>query len=191
MHAQPEASTLVLARYYYHQLYTIHNIAFSLPFPCKLYVKEHPVIIKTKSVSFYRALKRIPNVVLISPQEDTQKLIQKAAGIITLTSTIGMEAVLAGKPTYVLGNVSYDFHPGCIKVKNFDELEEQIRLTMQEAHVGSRRAKNSSELRSLNLRFITSYFRNTIPGNIVSASSKNDANDYKLICRHIKERIGS
>ncbi|MDO8577334.1 MAG: hypothetical protein Q7R55_00500 [Candidatus Wildermuthbacteria bacterium] len=182
LHTQPEASTLVLARYYYNQLYTIHNIAFSLPFPYKLYVKEHPVVIKTKPGSFYLALKRIPNVVLISPRENTQKLIQKAAGVITLTGTVGMEAVLAGKPTYVLGKVSYDFHPGCTKVKNFDELEEHIRLDM-------RKPKELSKLNSINARFAVSYFRNTVPGNIALASSKHDTNDYKLVYLQLKEGI--
>lgn len=183
LHTQPEASTLVLARYYYNQLYAIHNIAFALPFPYKLYVKEHPAIIKTKPGSFYRALKRIPNVVLISPLENTQALIQKSAGVVTLTSTIGMEAVLAGKPTYVLGNVSYDFHPGCTKVKNFDELEERIRLDMRKP------PEDLGDLAIVNVRFITSYLRNTIPGNIASSSSKRDTNDYELIYRRIKERI--
>ena len=38
---KPESSTSVLARYYCDDLSVIKNIAFNIPFGCKLYVKEH------------------------------------------------------------------------------------------------------------------------------------------------------
>lgn len=179
LHFQPESSTSVQAMYFCDQLNSIKNIAFSLPFPCKLYVKEHPSAIGTKPGSFYRKIKEIPNVVLISPYENVENLIKKSEGIVTLTSTIGMEAVLSGKPVYVLGDVFYDYHPLCRKVNGFEELRKKI----QEDIINKPVVVN---LENINIRFIVSYFKNTIAGNIVAASSKNDTNDYRAIYKDIK-----
>ena len=125
LHIQPELSTSALATYFYNQLNTVTNIAFSLPFPYKLYVKEHPLAFEGKEKSFYQELKRIPNVVLISSKENNEFLIKKSKGVITLTSTMGMEAALVGKPVYILGDVFYDYHPLCKRVDSFEELRQR------------------------------------------------------------------
>ncbi len=179
LHLQPEASTAVRAMYFCDQINTIKNIAFSLPFPCKLYVKEHPSAIGTKPGYFYKKIKEIPNTVLVPPYESVENLIKKSQGVVTLTSTIGMEAVLAGKPVYALGDVFYDYHPLCKKVNSFEELKQKIKEDIVNGTV-------VKDLENINIRFITSYFRNTISGNIVAASSKNDTNNYKAIYKDIK-----
>jgi capsule polysaccharide modification protein KpsS len=177
---EPEASTLVLATYYSNQLATIKNIAFTLPFPYKLYLKEHPGSIGTRLDSFYQELKNIPNVVLLSSEESTPEIVAGARGVITVTSTVGMEAALSGKPVYVLGNVFYSYHPLCKKVMNFRDLKERIREDLK-------RKPDISSLKEINLRFIASYLRNTICANIFLAQEKKDTNDYELICREIRD----
>ncbi len=175
---QPEASTSVWATYYCDQLNTIKNIAFTLPFPYKLYVKEHPASVGLRPRSFYKKLLEIPNLVLISPQENIEQIVKKSTAVITLTSTIGMEAVLAGKPTYILGNVFYSFHPLCRKVENFEELKEAIQNDLINK-------SNIDNLENINERFIASCFRNTIKGSIVSASQEKDTNNYKSIYQNL------
>jgi len=179
LQVQPEASTLVLAPSYENFITTIKNVAFRLPFPAKLYVKEHPAFVGHRSASFYRELKAIPNVMLISPKSSTPELVQKCTGVIVLTSTVGMESALAGKPTYVLGNVFYSYHPLCRQVRNFDELEERLREDLSNP-------PSLANVQELNTRFLVSYLRNTIAGSVVAASSDNDTNDYKLIYKEIK-----
>ena len=176
---EPEASTLVLATYYSDQLATIKNTAFTLPFPYKLYLKEHPGSIGTRLDTFYQKLKKIPNVVLLSADEPTPEIIAKAKGVITMTSTVGMEAALSGKPVYVLGNVFYSYHPLCKKVANFEDLKEKISEDLKGK-------PDISNLEETNLRFIISYFRNSICANMFLAKEKEDTNDYKLICRELK-----
>jgi len=178
LHYQPEASTSVWATYYNDQLNTIKNIAFTLPFPYKLYVKEHPASIGLRSGGFYKKLKELPNVVLISPEENIENIIRKSSGVITLTGTAGMEAALSGKPVYVLGNVFYTYHPLCRKVKNFDELRGAIEKDLTNKI-------NTDNLEDINCHFIVSYFRNTIEGTIVSASQEKDTNNYELIYKNI------
>jgi capsule polysaccharide modification protein KpsS len=160
-------------------LNTVKNIAFTLPFPYKLYVKEHPASVGLRPKSFYKKFKKLPNVVLISPEENIESIIKKSSGIITLTSTVGMEAALVGKPVYVLGNVSYSYHPLCRKPRNFEDLKNNIEKDLVDKI-------NTDNLEDINCRFIISSFRNTIHGSIVSASREKDINDYKLIYEKIK-----
>jgi len=182
LHFQPESSTSVLANYLCDQLNTIKNIAFTLPFPYKLYVKEHPMSIGCRSKSFYEQLKKIPNVVLISPKENTADLIEKSSGVITLTGTIGIEAILVGKPVYVLGKIFYTYHPLCRKIENFDDLKNKLLIDLV-------RKPNIVNLEDINLRFITSYLRNTIIGNIVSGSTDHDINDYSYIYDNVRKML--
>lgn len=185
LHFEPEASISGQATYFCDQLNTIKNIAFSLPFPYKLYVKEHPAVVGTRPNSFYKELKRIPNVFLISPYENVENLIKKSQGIITLTSTVGLEAVLSGKPVYLLGDVFYSFHPLCRKIQNFNELKRQIEIDRVRDLV-------PTDLNHINVCFLLSYLRNTIAGSIgiVGSEFENDTNDYQKIYKDIKKIYG-
>lgn len=177
---EPEASTLVLATYYSNQLTTIKNIATTLPLPYKLYLKEHPGSIGARSNTFYKELKKIPNAVLLSSEESTPAIVAGAEGVITVTSTVGMEAALAGKLVYVLGNIFYNYHPLCRKATNFYDLKEKIKKDIK-------KRPETFDLEEVNLRFIISYLRNSISADMLLAQEKVDKNDYKLICREIKK----
>ena len=182
LQSQPEASTLVLATYFYDLINTVKNVAFALPFPYKLYVKEHPQVKGDRPKDFYEKIKQIPNVVLISPFENVGNLIERSQGVVTLTSTIGMEAALTGKPVYILGDVFYSYHPMCQKLSGFDELEKRVRGDLQ-------KKPTLPNLEEVNIRFILSYFRNIINGDIglVLNSGKTDINDYAKIYQDIKK----
>lgn len=177
---EAESSTSVLATYYCDQLNTVKNIAFTLPFPYKLVVKEHPASVGTRPESFYRKLKEIPNVVLVSSQENIENIIKNSAGVITLTSTAGLEAALSGKQVYVLGNVFYSYHPLCKKLENFEELKNKIEEDLTSK-------SEIDNLEDINNRFITSYFRNSIAGDMISASIGKDVNNYELIFQNLKK----
>lgn len=178
LHQQPESSTSVYATYYCDQLNAVKNISLSIPMPHKLYVKEHPVSNGTRSNKFYKELRKIPNVVLISPYENIKKLVKNSLGVITLTSTVGLEAILACKPAYVLGDVFYSYHPLCRKVENFEELENKIKQDLTGI-------KTLGKMEDINVRFVVSYFRNTLPGGLIMAGEQKDTNDYKLIYKNI------
>lgn len=175
LHYQPEAATDVFAIYYCDQLNAAKNIAFSLPFPHKLYVKEHPAGVGTRAKKFYEELKKIPNIVLISPDENVENVIKNSSGVVTLTSTLGLEAALAGKPVYVLGEVFYSYHPLCRQVSGFEELKNSIEKDL------ANKPNSIDNLADINNRFLASYFRNTILGNMAQAITKEDTNDYVRI----------
>lgn len=157
---------------------TIKNIAFSLPFGYKLYVKEHPSAVGSKSNSFYKEIRKVPNVVLISPQESAESLIGKSQGVILLTSTMGLEAVLSGKLVYTLGDPFYVYHPMCRNINSFKELKKKI-----EEDLNNRPILSDFD----NVRFVVAYLRNNIPGSIMQAVFKDDKNNYQSIYQNIKK----
>jgi len=126
LHLEPEASTLILAPYYVNQIATIANIAKSIPAGSRLYVKEHISSFGRRPLSYYKAIRRLPNVRLISPFEDSHELIKNALTSIVLSSTVGWEAILYEKPVIVLGNAFYNASGLAHIVKHPDEIPNAI-----------------------------------------------------------------
>ncbi len=126
IHMQPEASTLVLAPYYVDQLSNIINISKTLPAGVYLYVKEHKSALGERFTAFYKDLKKYPNIKLISHNENTFELIKHSKGIITLSSTVGWEALFFEKPVITLGNVFYNATKLTIQVNSYQELSKTI-----------------------------------------------------------------
>jgi len=112
---------------YLDQLVTIKYIAQCLPPFYKLYVKEHPSFFAEQSISFYRELKKIRCIKLISPFANNFNLIKNAKGICTLGSTMGFEAILLGKPVILLGNPWYRSLPGIKLVNTFEDLSLSLQ----------------------------------------------------------------
>lgn len=156
LHFHPEASTSLLAREYGCEYDIIRNIAYSLPYGTKLYVKDHVSAYGYPSLSFYQKLKQLPNVHVITPHAPTKEMIRKSIGIITLTSTVGYEALLLNKPVTILGEGFYKFHKNCfqcdslksigtylIKMKNDDmSLEKNYnQLFLYAYYLGTKKIK--------------------------------------------------
>lgn len=155
LHFHPESSTSILAGCYLDEYEVVRNLAFNLPEGTKLYVKDHPSAQGYQPLAFYRKLIGLPNVTLLHPGAPTKQLIKNSIGVITLTSTVGYEAILLKKPVYLLGHVFYKFHPLVRSLENpahiFEALSEQKGLPIE-------------DLDFYNVSFVASYFLNTYPG---------------------------
>ena len=130
MHFHPESSTSILSGAYLDEYEVIRNIAFSLPEGVRLYVKDHISAWGYPTLDFYRRICRLPNVRLLRPDAPTKKIIKDAAGVITLTSTVGYEALLLKKRVFLYGCVFYDFHKGVTKIENPAKLHALLRREM-------------------------------------------------------------
>jgi len=108
LHVQPEASTLIWAPFFLNQIEIVNNISKSVPIDCLVYVKEHPANIGRRKLEYYRELKKNGNVRFLSPWENTQDLIRNSSIVITITGTVGWEAILWEKPVITLGSVFYN-----------------------------------------------------------------------------------
>lgn len=127
LHYQPEASTLVWAPFYVDQPSLAERVAKSLPVGQWLYVKEHPFAVGRRPLSEYRRLRQIPQVKLISPYIDSHSLIPKAACVVTITGTVGWEAMMYEKPVVTFGR-GFCSTTGLVRqVREIEELPAILR----------------------------------------------------------------
>lgn len=105
---EPEISLLLLAPFMADQLYIIKQIAQSLPVGMFLYVKEHPHMVSYRPRSFYKEIKKIPNVKLIDPSINSFDIIKNSKLVTAITGTAGWEAVLLKKPVITFGDIFYN-----------------------------------------------------------------------------------
>lgn len=177
IHFHPESSTSISARHYVDEAIVIKNIAFNLPYGYLLYVKDHKSAVGYPSLEFYRTLNQLPNVRLIHPDAPTKTLISHATGIITLTSTVGYEAIVLRKPVVVLGDVFYDFHPLCRKMSRWADLFaillEISMYTPEEDHQDC-------------VDFVASYYLNTRPGTLLIGGDVPAELKYTLVKQAIQ-----
>jgi Capsule polysaccharide biosynthesis protein len=127
-HVEPELALLLYAPFHTHQSSVMQNVAQSLPWDTCLYVKEHPQAIGTKDMGFYNRVRNTANVRMIYPHISSRALIAGSNGVVTITGTAGMEAMLMNKPAITLGDVFYTFVPKLVqRAKSIEELPSLIR----------------------------------------------------------------
>lgn len=166
MHFHPESSTSILAGSYLDEYEVIRNIAFSLPEGVRLYVKDHISAWGYPSMDFYHRVKRLPNVRLLGPNAPTKQLIKLSAGVITLTSTVGYEALLLKTRVYLFGRVFYEFHKGVTRIENPAVLRELILNGM---------AKPVDWDDHYNNDFVCAHHQSTLSGSLNLIQGENGA----------------
>lgn len=177
LHFHPESSTSILSGTYLDEYEVIRNIAFSLPEGLRLYVKDHISAFAYPTLDFYRRIRALPNVRLLAPEQPTKQLIKESVGVITLTSTVGYEALLLKKIVFLYGHVFYEFHKGVTRVerpsmlKNIieTELKKPIRWDDQYNH-----------------DFVCAYYLSSLPGTL---NLMQGAMDAPLAAEHIHAEL--
>lgn len=157
LHFHPESSTSILAGTYLDEYEVIRNIAFSLPEGMRLYVKDHLSAWAFPSLDFYHRIRQLPNVRLLAPDEPTKQLIKLSAGVITLTSTVGYEALLLKKRVFLYGRVFYEFHRGVTRIGNPAALHDLLIDTL---------GLEVDWDDAYNLDFVCAYHAATLPGTL-------------------------
>lgn len=105
LHLIPESSTLTKAPFFLNEEFLIESLSKSLRPGQKIVVKEHWYMLGERPLSFYRRLKRLPNVILIEPRKygDPRAYLEHAEGVVTITGSSAFEAALLGKPAIAFG----------------------------------------------------------------------------------------
>lgn len=127
LHFQPEMSTSVLAPFWVDQLTLIENIARSLPVSMRLYVKEHMPMVGMRPLAYYQRLKRIPSVRLVDPLLSSPELARRSQVVLTITGTVGIEALILGVPVITFGQVFYNSMRCVFRCSAIEDLPGQIR----------------------------------------------------------------
>ena len=102
LQVQPEASTSSRSPFYMNLMSTIELISKSLPLGYKLIVKEHPLCIGMRSISFYRRLKHFPNVEFINNEMTGKEIIKLSKLVISFGGTTLFESINMGKKVLML-----------------------------------------------------------------------------------------
>lgn len=127
LHFYPEASTSIFAKYYDGNEYNlIKNVAFSLPENAVLVVKEHKANVGNNTKSFYKKIKQLPNTILLTPYYDLKSNLPNFDAVVTLSSTVGFEALTMNVPVYPLGEIFYQNYPGSVKINSYAELDQHL-----------------------------------------------------------------
>ena len=126
MHVQPEASTSVHAPFFCNQEYVIQNICRALPPDGLLLVKPHIHQIRAEPLSLYKRLARIPNLVLVSPLRPTREYLQTSEAAITITGTVGLEAIILGKKAITFAETLYSSCKSVTVMRDFEKLKEYL-----------------------------------------------------------------
>lgn len=119
------------------------------------FVKDHISAWAYPSLDFYHRVRRLPNVRLLGPNAPTKQLIKASTGIITLTSTVGYEALLLKTRVYLYGRVFYEFHKGVTRVENPAKLRDLLLTGM---------AQPVDWDDDYNNDFVCAYHQSTLPG---------------------------
>jgi hypothetical protein len=173
LHFQPEAATSIYAKWFMDQATIVENIAKSIPLGYKLYVKEHAYGFGSKTYDFYKRIKKLRNVRLITPYADTFELIKNSSLVVTINSTVGWEASLFQKPVITFANIYYSVSDNIHKLKEIEDLQKLIR-----ENIGKK--TDYEEL----LKFTAALFKATYPG---LTRLPSDCNEYSLEDNNIKD----
>jgi len=108
------------------QVSVIAQVADSLPAGYDVVVKEHPLAIGRTSLTTLVRIARIPNVRIVPPETNSHELIQDAAAVTVIGSTVGLEALLYAKPVLTIGRPFYASTGVTLDVDSTEELRRAI-----------------------------------------------------------------
>jgi Capsule polysaccharide biosynthesis protein len=165
MHYQPEQSTLVGGILFANQIGLIEAISKSLPLGYTLVVKEHPAGRGARPVWQYRHIQHFPNVLFCDAR--SIEIAQKCDAVVTITGSIGMEAMAMDKPVILFGDCVFDYAGLLYKTKSFGDLASLLRKILIDRDY-DKRTDRLGERR----RFFLSYLRGLIPGFPIEENSK-------------------
>lgn len=130
LHFEPEAATYIQGRWLRDQKQVISLIAKNLPADVVLFVKEHKPSIGRRPLSYYQEILSHHNVFLVDDTIDTYQFIEKSQGVMVISSTMGLEALMLGKPVISFGERFYNVSRNVYKVCNFKTIQDVIKQAL-------------------------------------------------------------
>lgn len=133
LHVDVEATLLLGAPFHTNQIEIIKNIVKSLPVGYELYVKEHPVmrVRGWHSIQFYKEIMSFPNVKVLHHSLSPYEIMKECSGVLSITSTAGLEAVFHQKPSIIFADAPFSKLPSVYRVKDMEELPRIIHASLK------------------------------------------------------------
>ncbi len=124
---EPEASLLYFAPHHVDQVSFVETVLRALPHGKLLWVKEHPNQFGALNESPWRSLKkRYDNLRFVHGRQNGRELIKKTALVVTISSTMGLDALLLGRKVLVGGEVFYSRFAGAIRTESYLALAKEL-----------------------------------------------------------------
>ncbi len=160
LHTEPELVLAQFARPFLNQVEVIRNISLSMPVGMKLLVKEHPMMVGRRPVSYYRKILDIPNVRLVDLDLPSESVLKNAKMCVVIRGAIGLEAVIKRIPVVSLGKTMFDLLPDCMfrKCRNLYSLPDDI----------SGMLRNYKYDHTEMVRYLASVIKGSVPVNLIS-----------------------
>lgn len=147
---EPEAALGMFSPEFNEQLAIIELIAKNLPAGTKLVVKEHIFAVGRRPKDFYAILLDIPNVEMLSVYEYASEAARMARCVATISSTVGIEAVIMGVPVITFGvHNNYNFLPYVRVIESWKELRPLLAGLCAEDSEDAKRKRSEDGLRYL------------------------------------------
>jgi len=140
------------------QASTIEKLSVNLPDGYKLYVKTHPGVEGHLTLNNYRRLKKLKNVKILHASVNSFNVVKNSLGVIIVSSTVGLESYILGKPTCIIGHWPYDIYGNFIICKDLSLVFDKL--------LGHKGTPNDP------VKFVQNIYRDTIDGSIYA--SKQD-----------------
>jgi len=166
LHVPLDFQLTVRSKQWLNQISLLERISNFLPSGVELWIKEHPAAIGAYSIKELDKLLNSPNVKIIHPLENSFSIIHNSSAVITINSKVGAEALMQGKPLFVLGQAFYRNHGISYDISSISELEKELTDFL----------KNKSNLRPSNKKiqdFLNAVWEKSLPGELYVNTSEN------------------
>lgn len=129
LHVIPESSTTVLSPIYINEAFIIESLSKSVACDVKIVVKEHWSMLGYRPLSFYKKIKKIPNVILVDPElkRNPKYYIKNALLIATISGSSALEGAILGKNSLVFCDVLFNLLERVKKIHIDIELKDIIK----------------------------------------------------------------
>lgn len=163
------------------QFKLIKDISRALPTGYYLYVKPHPHYLGSDvSLRKIRYLSKIHNIKIIDPLTPIIDLISNAAGVITINSSTGFEALIKGVPVLSFGHEFYSKEDLCYIVRDLNILSETL-LEMLHTQKNRRLIQDFIKRVYNNTIWIKSYSNDFVPFGITNEDGVKISEALKII----------
>jgi len=169
-HYQPERTTNPEGGSFYDAIKALLYLRSFVPENITIYFKEHPEqfnrknlrSIRLRSAEYYQRLLAIPNVKLLSISLESEKIIEGALCVSTITGTVGVESLRNGVPVITFGDAYYN---SCKSVLHVSKFSTTTFIDLIGCHSRENVLKNFNEYldnvknRFIPLSFFESYYK--------------------------------
>ena len=133
LHVIPESTTTILSPIYINEAFIIEALSKSVKSGQFIVIKEHWSMLGYRKISFYKKIRRLPNVILIDPEQDhpPKYYIENADLIVTISGSSALEGAMIGKNSLVFSDVTFGLLSSVKKISVDPTLKETIQQHMK------------------------------------------------------------